>query len=217
MAINVGQQSQPWETFYKRATSHAPCVDTFVAQLPRPEHATVLDLGCGTGRNVGPLVRAGMRVIAVDINEPALETARERLAQYGDVVGIEAMSMLELCFPDCSFDGVIAVSVLNHGTRAEVDRAFSEVRRVLVPGGLLLVTMIATDHPTYRRGIEIEPDTFVLDEGVDAGVPHRFFTVESFQRFLGDAGFDALSVRAAGIADIKGVNDGHILAFAQAR
>src|SRR5260370_28908880 len=48
------------------------------------EGARVLELGCGTGRLMVPLLDAGMQVVGVDREAAMLEVARERLAPYGE-------------------------------------------------------------------------------------------------------------------------------------
>jgi 2-polyprenyl-3-methyl-5-hydroxy-6-metoxy-1,4-benzoquinol methylase len=44
---------------------------------------TVLDLGCGTGEKIIPLIRLGAHVVALDISEEMVVLARQRLASYG--------------------------------------------------------------------------------------------------------------------------------------
>lgn len=212
---HVGIKAAPWSTFYKSVNDFAPCLEEFFDHLSPCRGRTVLDLGCGNGRNIPRLVEAGMVVHAIDNNSVALHTARMRVAPYRDALPPKRMDMCHLDYPDAFFDAVVAISVLNHGTRAEVDRAFTEVQRVLKPRGLFLVTMISTTHRTYGKGEEIDADTFILDEGVDAGVPHRFFDLDAFAVFLVAHQFVIRTVRPAGIREIGGVNDGHILAIAE--
>lgn len=52
-------------------------------ELARGAHGPVLELGCGTGRVLAPLVRAGATVAGVDCSAPMLERARARLSASG--------------------------------------------------------------------------------------------------------------------------------------
>ncbi|MFI9119959.1 GNAT family N-acetyltransferase [Streptomyces bikiniensis] len=113
---------------------------------PLPERPRVLDLGCGPGRSALLLAaEAGAEVTAVDTHEPFLAELRESAAARGlDGTGPDGGSvralradMGALPFPDGSFDLVWAESsvfVLGF------DRALAEWRRLLAPGGTLVLT-----------------------------------------------------------------------------
>ncbi|MFC7795450.1 GNAT family N-acetyltransferase [Streptomyces cinereoruber] len=113
---------------------------------PLPERPRVLDLGCGPGRSALLLAaEAGAEVTAVDTHEPFLAELRESAAARGldgtdpDGGSVRALraDMGSLPFPDGSFDLVWAESsvfVLGF------DRALAEWRRLLAPGGTLVLT-----------------------------------------------------------------------------
>lgn len=91
----------------------------------------VLDLGCGTGRVAALAARRGARVTAVDLSPAMIE----RAATLPDLRGarVVVMDAQALDFPDASFDRVVAsFSVM---FCPQPDRALSEARRVLRPGG----------------------------------------------------------------------------------
>ncbi|WP_369147584.1 GNAT family N-acetyltransferase [Streptomyces sp. R44] len=105
-----------------------------------PERPRVLDLGCGPGRSALLLAaEAGAEVTAVDTHEPFLAELRETAAARGLDGAIHTLNadMGALPFPDGSFDLVWAESsvfVLGF------DRALAEWRRLLAPGGVLVLT-----------------------------------------------------------------------------
>ncbi len=107
-----------------------------------------LDLCCGTGdlalalaERVGP----GGAVTGADFSRPMLDLAREKAVDRGvSQVGFEWADALELPFEDDSFDAVtIAFGARN---LADLDRGLAEMRRVLVPGGRLVILEITQPH-----------------------------------------------------------------------
>ena len=101
---------------------------------PRPG-LVALDLCCGTGDVALALARRGATVTGIDFSNAMLDVARRRLAPTG-VQFIHGDAM-QLPFPDASAD-IVTVA---YGLRnvADVDRALAEWRRVLRPGGRLVV------------------------------------------------------------------------------
>jgi len=97
----------------------------------------VLDLGVGDGSVVKQLVDAlGLDcvVYGVDIDERALKQAKER----GIIVSKVDLNKDKLPYQDNYFDLVLMEEVIEH--LANPDNALEEVRRVLKPGGLFIIT-----------------------------------------------------------------------------
>lgn len=104
-----------------------------------PRNARILDIGGGAGAAVKPLLKAfpGSKVTMIDPDPKMLDIARKRLWSEGDRVYIEAMNVDRLSFDDDSFDAVLCFEVLHHVVRWR--EALTEIKRVLKPGGALLV------------------------------------------------------------------------------
>jgi SAM-dependent methyltransferase len=101
--------------------------------------ARVLEVGCGWGEFAERVQNElAATVVAVDISLRMVELARERGvdARVGDV---QALS-----FEDASFDCAVAKHMLYHA--ADIDRALSELARVLRPGGRLVATTNGKRH-----------------------------------------------------------------------
>lgn len=136
--------------------------------LGLPPRARILDAGCGSGRNMVDLARWGT-VTGVELSEAAAEAARGR--HVGEVV---EGSVLEMPFAPASFDLVVCLDVIEH---LQDDRAaLRELRRVLAPGGALLVTV-----PAYQW----------LWSGHDVvNHHHRRYSRATLRRAARDAGWD---------------------------
>lgn len=91
----------------------------------------ILDLGCGKGRFSRPLRELGASVVGLDLSAAMLDGAS----------GIDRVraSARRLPFGPASFDGVVAVEVFEHLAPRSVDDVCAEARRVLRPGGTLVV------------------------------------------------------------------------------
>jgi ubiquinone/menaquinone biosynthesis C-methylase UbiE len=103
--------------------------------LVRP-HGRILDVGCGPGQYMAWLeAQDGDReVVGIDLSAGMLAQAKTRVRG-----GLAQMDMRHLAFPDGSFDGIWCVASLLHLPKADAPLALREMRRVLVPGGALLL------------------------------------------------------------------------------
>lgn len=109
--------------------------------LTRRARGRVLDLGCGTGRSLGLLVRADT-VFGVDPSLSMLVRARRR----SPAVPLVAARAEELPFADHAFDTVVSALVFCSVDRPRV--ALGEIRRVLAPdGSLRMMEHVRSSHP----------------------------------------------------------------------
>jgi SAM-dependent methyltransferase len=146
----------------------------------------VLDLGCGDGRFTQAIARMGATPIGVDVAQAALDRAS---AGHPDLDFRLAPIDGPLPFDDVAFDVVWTSEVIEHV--ADTARWLSEVRRVLVPRGRLLLT--TPSHGRLRVAVG----------GIDAfseplGDHLHLYTRASLKTLLAEFGFDAISVRTAG-------------------
>jgi SAM-dependent methyltransferase len=118
---------------------------------------TILDVGCGTGRDVGFLLRKGKDAFGVDASKEMLAAAHSALAGSG-LSGQGRLFEAELpdlsLFGDGEFDGVLCSAVLMHLAEDKIFDAVYALRRVLRPGGTLLVSVPAARNDvdsTTRR------------------------------------------------------------------
>lgn len=93
----------------------------------------VLDLGCGLGAALAAAQNAGAEVAGIDPSPSMVERAKSRLPGAEIVVG----SAEKIPFPDDSFTGAVAIATYHHW--ADHSAGLAEARRVLAPGGRLLI------------------------------------------------------------------------------
>jgi len=110
----------------------------------------ILEVGVGTGISL-PLYARSNTLVGIDISEPMLRKAQERVAEYG-LGNVEALALMDaerLSFPDASFDVVVAQYVIT--TVPDPEAALDEFARVLKPGGeIVLVSRIGAEAGLRR-------------------------------------------------------------------
>jgi ubiquinone/menaquinone biosynthesis C-methylase UbiE len=102
----------------------------------------VLDLGCGRGEILLHCKRRGATVVGIDYSQAALGIAKE-LFSNGHGRSNPAMliegNVRRLCFADSSFDAVFMLDIVEHLYSWELKNALQEVKRVLKPGGRVII------------------------------------------------------------------------------
>jgi SAM-dependent methyltransferase len=97
-----------------------------------------LELGTGSGAMASDLLEKfpSMRLTATDVDLQMVETAKARLASFGERVTVEPADATNLPFPPGQFDAVVSFIMLHHVI--DWEQALGEAARVLRPGGVLL-------------------------------------------------------------------------------
>ncbi|NLG61501.1 MAG: class I SAM-dependent methyltransferase [Candidatus Cloacimonetes bacterium] len=155
--------------------------------LALPVDARILDVPCGWGRHTALFAEAGLRAFGADISTDLLAHAepgrRPRSAHYA------AADVRMLPYADASFDAVINVftSLGLFLDDAEDIRALAEARRVLAPGGALLLESMHRDEVIAAYA---ERDRWRLPDGTEIRVRRRFDPVTgiSHERWLWRSG-----------------------------
>ena len=110
------------------------------ALAPRPDEV-IMDLAAGTGTSSLPFARAGAIVFPTDFSLGMLRVGRQRLPELAFVAG----DGLALPYRDNAFDA----ATISFGLRnlSDLDRGLVELRRVVRPGGRLVICEFS--HPTW--------------------------------------------------------------------
>jgi len=152
------------QTITKAYARWAPVYDlVFGAVFERGRHAAiaaaeriggrVLEVGVGTGISL-PYYSQDCRLCGVDLSEPMLRKAQDRVAELGlkNVEGLWVMDAEHLSFPDDSFDVVVAQYVIT--TVPNPEATLDEFARVLKPGGEIVLVSRVGAEAGLRRALE---------------------------------------------------------------
>lgn len=152
----------------------------------------VIDVGCGTGLDLLAMatdVGATGRVTGIDVSARAVAAARRRVSGVSTVTATVA-DVQDLPYEDGSFDACRADRTLQHVPDAE--RALAEIRRVLSPGGLLVVLELRTN---------LQWDANLASDPVGQTVHEAFSTTDERRTWLGY--MLPLLLARSGFADLR--------------
>lgn len=138
------ERESVFESWFPPLTQPMLMLALELLKAPRgPDRGLLLDLGAGDGSMAGHFQRIGYRVTCLEIEQTLLHGVRRRLPAVQGV----AASAENLPFRANSFDAIYCNSVMQYVERA---RALTEVRRVLRPGGSLVVIENLHGSPMAR-------------------------------------------------------------------
>lgn len=156
----------------------------------------VLDLGCGSGRNLIPLAEEGFDVSGIDASKEGIEIAHDILNQEDLEADLETEDVFEpLPYADNSFDAVVSVQVLQHGSLNQIKHAIEEIKRILRPGGLIFVTLCGrrsqgeVRYCLVKTARKIAPRTYVPTIGKEEGLIHYIYNKEVLKKHYKDFEF----------------------------
>jgi|GEM_PF-1917793 len=189
-------------------TDNAPDTTTWAAariiatlKASKTFDGRLLDVGCGTGNylsyfantltssTVGDMSDWLKLAVGLDRSGEALAETRKKLAEYANFSLLQS-DALNLPFADPSFGAAMANRMLNQ--TGDIAHALSEIRRVLVPGGLLFVVTADSQTVPILRAIH---DTALEKLGLPAHLyrhstdPHQRLNRENGLEWFKAAGF----------------------------
>lgn len=147
-------------------------IAALLEHIEGPPPYTILDLGCGPGRDLKTFARLGHVAVGLDGAAPFVDMAR----RYS---GCEVwqQDLMELDLPPLRFDGVFANAVLFHVPSQELPRVLRQLRAALKAGGVLF-----SSNP---RGAN--------QEGWNRGRYGAYHDLDAWREFMGAAGFIELA------------------------
>jgi len=192
-------QGNTWEREYKNpklvTKNDGPQADTLrflkflkKEQKYKVEDRSILDLGCGTGRNANYLAERGNNVIGIEISKTALSLAKDRAQDLGVNVDYRLGDIGEKYdIEDDSIDIIIDVTSSNSLNDVGREIYLSEVNRVLKNDGYFFVRALCKDgNQNVKNLLKQSPgreyDTYIIKE---IGLTERVFSRDDFKKMYG--------------------------------
>jgi ubiquinone/menaquinone biosynthesis C-methylase UbiE len=205
--VQVTEQNlQRWDALFEsRAWGRYPPEELirFTARsfpdLSKRADMHALEVGCGPGANIWFLAREGFNVCGIDGSAHAIEQARARLREES-LIDAERRADLRvgnfsvLPWPDDAFDLVIDIEAIYANVMPVIRSTFSEIHRVLKPGGWFFAKMFGPQTTGITSGDQLEAGTTAdPSEGPmhGKGIAHAF-SAEEIRHEL--RGFSTLTV-----------------------
>lgn len=181
--------------------------DQLKPHLPRDMSDRLLDLGCGTGKWAAKLIKSGYHVTCVDISARMLDTTRRKLENTGvadraefvhaDLVDLSAIEERAYAFAVAFGEPI--------GCSSSPARAVKEIRKCLIPGGVLVATfdnkLAALDYYLESAARHDELPKFLKDgvtrwltQDRDEQFPIHTHTPTQAVKLLEGAGFEILDI-----------------------
>jgi SAM-dependent methyltransferase len=150
------------------------CLDRLAREVR--DLGPICDMGCGPGQIARYLHRRGVNTLGVDLSPRMVEEAQK----LNPEIPFHQGDMLALPDADHSWAGIAAFYCIIHIPREQIVDALREMKRVLKPGGVLLIT--------FHVGSEIKH----LDDWWEKPVnlDFAFYQPEEMQKWLAEAGFE---------------------------
>lgn len=169
------------------------------ALLPRESGARVLDLGCGTGLELGyyfDLV-PDARVTGVDLAPGMLDQLKKKFPDKA--LTLILGSYFDVPFGEAVFDAAVSVESLHHFTQAEKIPLYAKVRTALRPGGFFLLTDYFAATEAEERARRAEFLRLKREQGLSDGVFYHYDTPLTVAH-------EREALLAAGFADVAALH-----------
>ena len=173
-------QKAVWERLFSKRDRYGLEQSTFAKysweHIKKINATTLLELGCGEGRDVMFFAGKGLSVTGVDFSDKAIASLKEKIKGAkleGKVVPVLDDVRNLSRFDDNTFDVVYSHLSLHYFTDKQTTKLFSEMYRILKNNGLLIFRVKSTDDVLYGKGEKIERDMYSFE-----GHIRHFFSKE---------------------------------------
>lgn len=147
-----------------------------------------LDLGCGLGRHTIQFAKAGFNTAGFDLSEESIRRTAEYAKAEKLDIALKVGDMLELPYPDASFDCILCRNVISHTDTAGMRQIVEELKRVLRPEGECYLTLGSKETWGFKQDWPVvdENTKIRIEDGPENGIPHFYADYDLIQELFKD-------------------------------
>ncbi|MBD3311746.1 MAG: methyltransferase domain-containing protein [Candidatus Magasanikbacteria bacterium] len=145
----------------------------------------VLDIGCGTGKYLKFLQAGGFKTDGIDSSETAVQMSKRLLGSDSNIIHA---NMFEFDIPKNTYDLIISISTIHHGTKKDVQDLINRIYKAIIQDGKIFITVpdyeSAKKWETFEKNKKIDEGTFAPQSGPEKDLPHSFYTKKEVQKMF---------------------------------
>jgi ubiquinone/menaquinone biosynthesis C-methylase UbiE len=178
----ANDQRQHWNKLHQQNKTELEEPSLFAKEVQKviPPKSSLLELGCGSGRDSFFFAEHGNSVLATDFSKVAVEKNKKKYQSENLTFEVLNMSN-KTSFENSSFDVIYSRLSLHYFPDIITKRIFKELYRLLKPSGYVCFICKSTEDPLFGKGKKIEKDMFEYN-----GHIRHFFSEEYARECLGE-------------------------------
>ena len=176
---------------------------------------SILDFGCGDGRHLEMIARAGIKdIIGVDYNSTAIEVAKNRCQKYSiKLYQNNQNSNLKDLIQRDNLDCVVCWGITLTNAYYMTSEIFKQFTKILKPNGKVIANWRAQDDSLYGDGKKIAKDTFVIQRDSHKGLLYYIPNLDDIKEIYKSANLEIISIDSERFTIDNGkiINSWHII------
>ncbi|WP_086288196.1 class I SAM-dependent methyltransferase [Campylobacter devanensis] len=183
----------------------------------RRDFNSILDFGCGDGRHLEMIARAGLEhIIGVDYNRSVLDIAQQRCQKYNikcELYQNNQNSNLKDLIQRDNLDCVVCWGITLTNAYYAISDIFKQFAKILKPNGKVIANWRAQDDSLYGDGKEIAKDTFIIERDSHKGMLYYIPNLDDIKEIYKSANLEIISIDSERFTTDNGkiINSWHII------
>ena len=177
---------------------------------------SILDFGCGDGRHLEMIARAGLEhIIGIDYNRSVLDIAQQRCQKYNikcELYQNNQNKKLNELIKD-ELDCVVCWGITLTNAYYAISDIFKQFAKILKPNGKVIANWRAQDDSLYGDGKEIAKDTFIIERDSHKGLLYYIPNLDDIKEIYRGANLEIISIDSERFTTDNGkiINSWHII------
>lgn len=166
-----------------------------------------LDLGFGGGKDLILIDKMGMFAFGIEVSKNAIKFAKRYIKEWNVNAKIRLYDGQKIPYPDNFFDYIISLGVLDHIKFLDAISLKNEIYRAIKPKGYLCISLHSVRDSNFRKGREIERNTFVIETGnYELGSLQHYYDEEEILKLFDNFKIQRVFLEEESMVNLKDKN-----------